>query len=268
MIFHLIFLLGTALAEDRPPSFDEISEAIRIFNLEARYELPTLNSADLRALSEGQVVRILERATEVGIPSRAVGLLLTDVPPEQVWVSCQDPHFAQNTRVSEALLEGRDTHHHTWFGLLDLPLPFSDRAWVVDVINNHPLAISSENRAWEHYWDLRSDARALALEAAQEERIPGVGPDRIHSAIFTPTNYGAWVLLSLPNGYSIIGYHSSTGLAGSIPDNLVMPFVHAQLEGMLRDIVERGRVLVFEHYNEEHEADVIGGDGAPIPRFP
>ena len=74
--------------------------------------------------------------------------------------------------------------------------------------------------------------------------------------------------MELTGGYSLFGYHSSTELAGSLPTNLVMQFVHAQLESMLGDIVERGRVEARAHYGAHHVADVSGGDGKVIPRWP
>jgi hypothetical protein len=108
----------------------------------------------------------------------------------------------------------------------------------------------------------------LAQQAAEQGRIPGVDGVSLERAIFTPTNQGAWLVMELPGGYSLFGYHSSTELAGSLPTNLVMQFVHAQLESMLGDIVERGRVEATTHYTASHVADVSGGDGRVIPRWP
>ena len=75
-------------------------------------------------------------------------------------------------------------------------------------------------------------------------------------------------MMDLPGGYSLLGYHSSTELAGNLPTGLVMQFVHAQLGDMLKGIVERGRDEVPSHYVSEHSDDVLGGNGEPVSRFP
>ena len=107
----------------------------------------------------------------------------------------------------------------------------------------------------------------VAAEAVTAGRIPGVDGKRLDHAIFTPTNHGAWLLLEMPGGYSLFGYHSSTELAGNLPTNLVIQFVHAQLGSMLTEIVERGRTEAVLHYGSDHEADVKGGGGQVIDRF-
>ena len=71
--------------------------------------------------------------------------------------------------------------------------------------------------------------------------------------------------MDLPGGYSLFGYHTSTELAGKLPTNLVLQFVHAQLGSMLGDLVERARTEVPDHYQSNHSHDVIGGDGHPVP---
>ena len=267
-MFLVSIVFGSlALAEPRLPTAVELEEALRDFNEGARFPLPELNSQQQKVLLDGEVLRVLERATSPEESSRALALLLSDVPRDQVWVSCQDPHFAQNSSVAEAVLHSTDDHRHTWFGLLDLPSPFADRVWVVDVVNNHTLAEQTDSRAWEHSWELNPQAQELALEAVMSGRVPGVELRQLQSAIFTPTNQGAWLILDLPGGYSLFGYHSATELAGNLPTNLVLQFVHAQLGGMLRDIVARGRTEVPGHYDADHVEDVRGGDGLPVPRY-
>ena len=164
MWLSTIVSMSLALAEPRPPTRGEISGAIEEYNAGAHFVLPVLGPEDLDKLLEGQVVRILERSTEPGRPSRAVGLLLSDVPRNQVWVSCQDPHYAQNSNVAEAVLDSPEDQHHIWFGLLKLPSPFSDRAWVVRVVNNLPLSESSHGRAWEHLVNQSANYSAGAVQ--------------------------------------------------------------------------------------------------------
>jgi hypothetical protein len=267
MWLSLIVFTGSALASPRAPSLEELDAAINGFNEGAHFPLPVVQEGDLQRLLSGEAVRILERSSTPGRPSRAVGLLLSDVPRDQVWVSCQDPHFAQNEQVSEAILASSQPHRNTWFGLLDLPSPFADRAWVVDVVNNYKLAQDSENHAWEHYWELNPEGKTMATEAVASGRIPDVDDKRLDQAIFTPTNHGAWLLVELPGGYSLFGYHSSTELAGNLPTNLVIQFVHAQLGSMLDEIVERGRNQAPAHYDSDHQEDVHGGNGETIQRF-
>ena len=94
--FYIAFN-GLVLAESRPPTGDELVAAVDEFNRTARFPLPSLDEDGQQTLC-GDVLRLLERSTIPGEASRAVGLVLTDVPRNQVWVSCQDLHFAQNEK--------------------------------------------------------------------------------------------------------------------------------------------------------------------------
>lgn len=264
--FYIAFN-GLVLAESRPPTGDELVAAVDEFNRTARFPLPSLDEDGQQTLLAGDVWRLLERSTIPGEASRAVGLVLTDVPRNQVWVSCQDLHFAQNEKVAEAMLHSSNVHEHTWFGLLDLPAPFSDRYWVVDVLNNDAMAVDSGNRAWEHSWELNARGEEWALEAAGQGLVPQVTQEQVQEAVYTPKNQGAWLIMDLPGGYSLFGYHTSTELAGKLPTNLVLQFVHAQLGSMLGDLVERARTVVPDHYGSNHVDPVIGGDGEAVPRW-
>ena len=146
----LALLLPVALAG---PPVTELTEKLTQFNAHAVFRLPTLSARQLADLSSGQVVRILERPANGDV--RAIGLMVVQAEQRDLWVAAQDPHYV----AADGLVEWRmasDTQNGraTWYGHIDLPSPFKDRHWVVDVWNNHALHTATGGMAWEHPWRL------------------------------------------------------------------------------------------------------------------
>ncbi len=249
---------GPALAQ--PPS-TSILQALAAFNGHARFPLPSLTSAQLDRLEAGKVVKIRQVSEEDGAPQRAIGLLRSSQPAWGLWLSARDVHFTAIDELTEVQLTPSGQWPAQWYQYLDLPRPISDRHWVVDVTDTHLLAQATG--AWEHAWVLAQDGPRLGLAAVAASRVPGVDQDRAADAIYTPRNDGAWLVIDLGDGTTLLGYHVTSVIGGAIPDKLVADYTLLTLGKLLKGVEER-TPTVIEHYDAAHEP-IEGGDGVPIP---
>jgi len=243
----------------------EIRAAIARFDTAAHFPLPELSDRDVERLLKGKLVRIREVPEDRDLPQRVVGLQVMDHPKEQVWVAARDWHESALEEMIEADLGPTADHHDRWYQYLDLPVPFADRHWVIEVWDNHAVPEATGGAAWEHPWELTEGGEALALEAVREGRIPGMDEARFERAVYTPVNRGAWAVLSLGDDETLLVYHVTTVVGGNIPDGLVARYSLFTL-GRLFDRIEDRFPSVLEHYDADHEP-FPGGDGRPIPPF-
>jgi len=250
-----------------PLSVSALAAAIAEYDRGAQLPLPRLTDAQRTSLIRGEVVRVLDQpGGDPNEPRRATGLRVIPAPRDVVWVACQDPHYVQSGEVTEVRVEFAPPDRSRWYGLLDLPRPFADRHWLVDVTNNHSLAASSSNRAWEHPWRLRAGGEAELGPLVAAGRLAKIPPEQVAEAVWTPVNHGAWLVIALDPEHTLLGYHATSVVGGAIPEGLITRFVHATLGGMLEAVAERAVHKVRAHYVAGHKA-VIGGDGRPVGHF-
>jgi hypothetical protein len=240
------------------------SEAITAFNAHAAFKLPELTPQQEAQLAAGEVVKMLERGSREGA-WRATGMLLTDQPRAAIWLACQDPHFSFVDRATEKQL-ARDGDRSTWYAYLDLPRPMADRHWAVDVWNNHAVAAATHGMAWEHAWRLNPDGAAMVRPLVAAGEVGALTLEQLDEAVYTPVNNGAWVVISLSGGQTLLVYHAATEVGGRIPERLVAESTLGGMEKLLRRVEARAIDGIQAHYTGDHEP-LVGGDGAPIPRY-
>ena len=247
---------------------EAIQTAIEEFNDHAVFALPILNPVQTGRLLSGQVVRMLERPSTELDARRAVAYLIMDLPRNAIWVGCQDPHFTLQPSLTEERLERHDDGRGVWYGFVDLPRPFSDRHWVVDVWNNHAMAAATDDRAWEHPWVLRPEdvGRSLIAPHVQAGHVGELTPALVDDAVYTTVNQGAWAVMALPDGRTLFGYHAASVVGGNIPERLIAEYVLSGLEKLLRGIEARASSSVKEHYTQGHEP-ISSGNGSMVPTF-
>lgn len=263
-----IALCSLATASSAEAATDaQVHAAIVEFNQGAHYTIPVLSASQRKRLLAGEVVKVVDEAPDGSGSRRATGFLISDRSRDAMWVSCQDLHFVQSSSVHERQLTSPDPSKKRWYGLVDLPRPFTDRHYVVDVWNNHALAARTEGRAWEHPWELVPGEITSARALVAAGKVPETTLDMWETAIETPTNLGAWVAIALPDGSSIFAYHAATRVGGNIPEGMMLQYVKATLESTLRSIEERARTVIPSHYSAGHPP-VVGGDGKGVAPFP
>lgn len=247
------------------PSAVEVKEALAVFNKDAVYTLPSLTAKQIETLRAGKVVKVMDRQGGTTQPRRATGFLLSTADRDHLWISCQDSHFQQQESTTELRVSLQPPDKAAWYGYLDLPWPFDDRHWLVNVYNNHKLAEATTNMAWEHPWTLVPKAGAMDTmrPLISQGKVKGVDSEKLNSAIYTPVNRGAWFAIDL-GGHAIFGYHATTVVGGNIPENLITQFVFQGLDTLLKDIETRAEKSIPSHYTSGHSHEIIGGDGKAI----
>ncbi len=219
------------------------SEAITAFNAHAAFKLPELTPQQEAQLAAGEVVKMLERGSREGA-WRATGMLLTDQPRAAIWLACQDPHFSFVDRATEKQL-ARDGDRSTWYAYL---------------------AAATHGMAWEHAWRLNPDGAAMVRPLVAAGEVGALTLEQLDEAVYTPVNNGAWVVISLSGGQTLLVYHAATEVGGRIPERLVAEYTLGGMEKLLRRVEARAIDGIQAHYTGDHEP-LVGGDGAPIPRY-
>lgn len=244
----------------------QLQQQLEIYRRQARFFVPPLEGSQLQELAAGELVRLRYRPDPEG-PHQAIGLQWVDLPRRDLWIASQDAHFGGIDQTLEYRLSSQGEQPTLWFGFVDLPWPLKNRRWVVEVWDNLDLAASPDLDAWEHGWQLAPDAWTRAEELIRRGEIAGMTEERSSKALWTPVNRGAWLMIALPDGGTLLGFHATFEIGGSVPDRLVVANTLQGLEELFVGVVERARVLVRRHYSDVHQI-ILGGDGKPIPPYP
>lgn len=259
----LLLALPLALAA---PSDADLVAAVASFQAHAIIPLPEIDADRWAQVLDGKVAHFLQRGSKADA-WQAVGLYLSSEPMDRLWLACQDPHFSLVDRVTEKRLS-KDPHSGgaLWYGLYDLPIPFDDRQWVVEVRNNGPLALATRNRIWEHIWRIDGTAQARIPELAAKGALNGVSPEQVEKALWIPVSNGGWVMFALDADHTLVAYHTAAELGGFIPDRLVAEASLRGMDKLIKGVEARAREEVRPHYSAGHE-EVMGGDNLAIPTW-
>jgi hypothetical protein len=147
---------------------------------------------------------------------------------------------------------------------MDLPWPFANRHWLTLSWNNHEMSLRSEDRYWEHPWDLEKNWSNKIMPLAAAHSLGNLKTEDIDEAIFLPENQGAWVMLDL-NIKRLVVYHTTGTVGGDIPENLMLRFLVHAMQDLLRDLETTAHNEIPSHYTQSHK-HVYGGNGKPIPK--
>ena len=270
LLLALALLPGTSIRAAGPGIVPvEVASALSEYNANARFPLPPLSDSDLRRLVEGQVVKIRHRPDDPDAPQRVVGLLVTPEARDAVWIAIRDSHFSHADDLLEVQLSPAGEDPVVWYQHLDAPFPFADRHWVIDVSDTLELARATDGRAWEHWWDLTENGEAVAKAAVGKGRVEGMDAASIEDAIYTPVNHGAWGVMALPSGGTVLAYHVTSVVGGAIPEKMIADYILLTLRRVLRSVEKKAREQVPGHYTDDHvqSAPILGGDGRTVTGF-
>lgn len=261
LLLALIFVPAVAPA-DAPSPLDEL---LRTYSEHAKFPLPDINGAAGDRLDGGKLLKVRDVPDDPELPIRVVGLMVTDEPRAELWIANRDPHYSVVDGAIEVLLTPRGEWPQVWYQHLDAPRPFSDRHWTINVGDSHGLVDATGQRCWEHWWELRPGGLELAQKAVAEGKVPGMTPERMSEAIYTPFNQGAWLVCSLDDGRTLLGYHTQFTAGGRIPEWAIVDYGMATLGRMMRAVETNSRE-VGEHYRVPHFL-IEGGDGRELPLY-
>jgi hypothetical protein len=259
-------VIGLALVLAAHADAQALRDELALLNRHLRYPFPTISQHDLERLDAGKLVRFRVAPTGADPKDRAVALKITSLPRAAVWIATIDAHFQAKSGLVERRIRNIEPGHAVWMGLLALPVPFDDRAWVVETHINPGLVAATGGRAWERWWDLREDHWDEVLSLADNGALPGLTRPKLEAAAFTPTNEGTWFYDQLPDGRMLVGFSEATVVGGVIPTDVLTHFIVGSLDDLFEGTFERAANLVPKHYVAGHEP-IEGGDGKPLPYY-
>jgi hypothetical protein len=254
-------LVGAALAVPPTPSGRTCS-VLDAFNRVATMPLQPLSPKHCAALDRGETVTLIQEGPD-GHP-RAIGLARTGLPKNNLWIASQDPHFSGEDLI-EAPLQVRP-HDSIWYGMLEIPRPFSNRHWVIHSTDNSALMASSEGRFCEHPWTVENERLPEVRAKVEAGTVPGLDLDHFDKAMATPVNEGALVFLDIGARDSLYLYHVTTDIGGMVPERVVAGYLRSTMGEHIRGIVERARQLIPRHYRGDHPPLHDCGDST-VPLF-
>ena len=225
----------------------------------AALALPAFSEKEWGLVAEGGVVKHRIRG-ELGVSGatvdRVVGLAFVPFPVEQVWIGVlDDVHASLVEGLTERQLPGTTPRRKVLYQALDLPFPFHDRHWVLQIESNAALLASTG--AWERTWSLDPRGTAALVDVDPAVRLP------VDDAVWTPENDGGWLMVPVPGQGTLVVYQARTDIGGVIPDDLVTRYALARLDEMVEQTTELAE-RAPRHYVGDH--DVIYGPGAdPVP---
>ena len=204
-----------------------------------------LSDSQVQTLAAGRVARA--RVQHDGADG-VLGAVWSALPRDDLWIAIlDDKHDTLVQGLFEEQLPGTSSARKLLYQRVDLPWPFDDRQWVIDIRNNGSLCASSKGAVWERTWTLADPSIALSAT-----------PD----ALWVPVNDGGWTLVQVAGG-TLIAYQARTVIGGVVPDEAVTRYAMSTLEEMLLHVVNRATNL-GNHYGPGHEP-LYRPDGTPVP---
>jgi hypothetical protein len=249
---------------------DLVQGAIELYNEHARDPLPRFTSEQFEDLLDHEVVKVRRKEARAGDPTgqrhhRVVGFILVDQPRVNVWIAVMDSDLWSESRYHGVRIWSDDRGRATMYQHVDLPWPLADRHWVIDLDKGWDVTAASDGLIWEHLWELAPEGERVARDVVGEGKVPGLTLEDIEDAVYLPSNHGAWIVISLAPQRSLLVYHVSADMGGSIPESWVATAAMAHLESLLGRAAEIS-ALVPDHYQGDH-APILSGTGEPIATF-
>ena len=248
-----MWTLLTAMAWAAPPERADL-DALRTDLAACEAQLKTSGryqfgwtEDEMADLAKGEFVKRRERMDGA---DRAIGAIWTPVGLDELWVAIQDEvHWESVKGLTEERLPGSTFQSKILFQSLDLPWPFADRQWVIEVVNNLDLYESSEAKCWERTWSPHP-ARGAKAE--------------LDDGVWVETNDGGWFVGSAAGG-SLLVYHVRTLIGGNVPEDAATSWSMMTLGGMLKDLRDKS-LESRAHYVGDH-VPIRRPDGSEIGVF-
>jgi hypothetical protein len=270
MAFAVVTTL-VPLAGAAEESYDARAAIVRLFHeysAHGAFSLPSLTEGEIEELLAGKAVikdsmdESEDSDGEVGEMGIA-GMQLLDAPRLLVWLAAMGVASEPDIRLTRAFLEHRDEGAYVRYQHVNLPWPIRDRHWVILCEKNVALASASNGSIWEHKWSLVSDGETLWRAARQDGRIAGLELEDMERSIYLAENRGAWIMLEVEPGKTLVIAFFDGDLGGRLPKMLVRRFSHMQLRNGLQLVGELS-AGIRQHYDDSRP--VHDGFGRPIEK--
>lgn len=267
-IRRYLLLLPLLLVAWRPAAAEDVGDidsVLEAYGRLGRIDIPPLTGEELQRLAAREPVVITrtkdadaENANGMGVTA----LSIIDRPRELIWLALMGATSEHDNRLTRIRLADGEAGGYTKYQHVDLPWPFRDRHWVIDIRKNIALAEATDGHVWEHHWQLADNGENLLYNALDKGVDPGIDRKTIENSTYLPANRGAWVTAPLGDSTTLVIARLEADFGGFIPKALVKDFTRKRMEKGLKK-VEELTALVPERYDGSRL--VTDGFGRPIP---
>jgi len=189
---------------------------------------PNIPESAYQTALDGDIAAGIEVVEDIKA-AKGYGVVVVDVPIATLWKAVTDEdHHANVLPITHSkTVEGAPrSANHTVFQFMDIPV-LTDRWWVVRIRYNSALYSASSGRAWELVWTDRIKEPALRTK---------LDADLIDDGIPLAWSKGAWLLVDLGGGRTLIEYHTWSDPGGSVPAGPASRFAAGEVKNNLRSI--------------------------------
>ncbi|MEL6870636.1 MAG: hypothetical protein AAFO81_12620 [Pseudomonadota bacterium] len=262
----LLHSLLPAMANTESSLRDDIQSLLQTYQRETGVPVAGLSDETLDELTTGKLVYRQVTMTQANNSSdtttiRVVGYHLIDKPREPLWLSALAFDAGFSSRLTEHFVSVNDASGACWYQHINMPWPLRDRHWLIQTSKNTALTRLTNNRIWEHRWQLRSNAQSLIEKLFARETVGDLDQETAAKSILLPMNDGAWTMATIGDGRTLVVVHATMDMGGIIPDRLVARQTRKQLIRMLTKI-ETDSDTAYERYNNAYL--IYRGDGSLI----
>lgn len=242
-------LLVTLAANAGPPTILQDLSAWRPHRMTAT--APTIPASAYEAALNGEITSGIEVVPEVKA-AKGYGVSVVNAPIATVWKAVADEdHHANALPISHSMtVQGQArSPDHTVFQYMDVPL-LTDRWWLVRIRYNAALYAASGGRAWELTWEDR-------LKDADLRNA--INPTLVEDGMPIAWSKGAWLLVDLGDGRTLIEYHTWSDPGGNVPAGPASRFAAGEVKNNLRSIADFAR-----RHTPTCAGNFVRPDGSPL----
>jgi len=215
----------------------ELNAAWSAFNTGAEHALPALTERQQERLLRGKLVKY-RKVGDPGAPQRVVGMQILPMDRARIWAAArsEDVDYEGTTFW---LVPGAPEDRERWYQWMDIPYPFADRHFVIDVWDNQALAKATGGKVWEHPWAIAQQGLPVARAAVTEGKVKGLTEELYDKSVLVDTNNGAWVAIALGPKETLAVFHVQTVIGGNIPDKLIADYMMLTMKKLFKDLTRR-----------------------------
>lgn len=260
------FQLALADNAATAPLYTALSEIQERYGPEAAGYLPALDDRELGRLASGKtVVRNSARVTADGENVDAMSIYgwgIIHQPRLLVWLATFDGAGSERPkRYTSVVLDRQGLGSYVRYQHVDLPWPFADRHWVIQLQKDLDAARVSDGQLWLHHWSLAADGRQLMEDAFERGLIERLSRQTLDESVYLPANRGAWILIEVSPDTTLVFAHFAADLGGHFPRALVRSFTARRVRAGMQLIDDLSRQVAA---NYAADPVIHDGFGRPI----
>ncbi len=194
---------------------------------------PNIPTSMYQSALDGEIAKGIEIIEDIKA-AKGYGIAVFDIPIDQLWkaITDEDHHAGKlPIQVSKTVEGSPRQDNHTLYQFMDVPL-VADRWWMVNIRYTPQLYTASGGKAWELTWrDRNSD------EALKARLDPGLFDEGMPVA----WTKGAWLLVALDDGRTLIEYHTWSDPGGQVPVGIATRFAAGEVVNTLKAMAQFAR---------------------------